>query len=629
MLKVHIDMGSDYYDYLRPFIKYILSKMTSQVVIASEIRESIKKEFGLEISTRACEVVLQRIARKEKCFSKEDGQFRITKPIESSADFDTKRQEGGRRIHQTVVSFIDHCRLQFSIDWDESQAINALLAYLSQFATECLSYYTRGTPLPEVLEKDGKNILIVNSFVNYLSRKDESALESFLVLVKGHMLATALLCEDLESLEKKFSNITFYFDTPLIMHLLGLSGEHEKQATVELVELLKNLKGKICVFTHTVNEIKAVIRAYGKAIDAPWGYGKYIVNMRRSGMSKSDLLLKSENLEESLKDFLINEQRTPAHSKDFQIDEEILTDSIDDQIGHVNERALQNDVNSIRSIFELRRGQNPRKLEDSKAVFVTSNAALARVAYNFGKEYEECFNVSPVITEFSLANIAWLKAPVGASDMPRTRLMAICYAAMDPSVELWEKYSTEIEKLKKDNKITASAHEFLRSSAFASEKLMNITLGSPSDFDLKTIDRILEEAKKEFNKDKDEEINIKDVLIKEREEKILNLESESNKSSLKIEKANSQIFWIAESMGRGIGYGTFILLSLILIVGSIYMFLNNVLGVVGLMVVLVVGGAILISLFLNIIGIRKLAEEISRNITNDIYKRLIKFFKLD
>ena len=604
--------------------------MTSQeVVTAPGIRESIKKEFGLEISLRACEVVLQRISRKEKCFSKKDGQFRITNPIESLADFDTKRQEGGRRINQTIASLVDYCKSQFSIEWDESQTINVLLAYLSQFATECLSYYTRGTPLPEVQEKDGKNIFIVNSFINHLSRRDETALESFLVLVKGHMLATALLCEDLESLEKKFSNLEFYFDTPLIMHLLGLSGEHEKQATIELLELLKNLKGKVCVFTHTINEIKAVIRAYGKAIDAPGGYGKYIVNMRRSGISKSDLLLKSENLEESLKGFSIEERRTPSYSKDFQIDEGILTDAIDDQIGHINERARENDVNSIRSIFELRRGKNPRKLEDAKAVFVTSNDALAKIAYNFGKEREEGCNVSPVITEFSLANIAWLKAPVGASDMPRARLMAICYAAMDPAVELWEKYSNEIEKLRSDDKISVSSHEFLRLSAFASEKLMNITLGSSSDFNPRTIDRILEEAKKEFNKDKDKEINTKDILIKEREEIISDLENENNKASLRIEKIKSQIFWTAERIGKSIGYGIFILLSLILILGSIYMFLNNTLEATGLIIVLIIGGAVLISLFLNIIGIRKLAEEISKNRANDIYKGLIRFFRLD
>ena len=90
--------------------------------------------------------------------------------------------------------------------------------------------------------------------------------------------------------------------------------------------------------------------------------------------------------------------RTPDYAKAHQIDELVLQDSLDEDIGYINPRALEHDVNSIRSIYTLRRGYAPVRLEDSVAVFVTSNSALAKVAYEYGKNHESSREVSSVIT---------------------------------------------------------------------------------------------------------------------------------------------------------------------------------------------------------------------------------------
>ena len=81
-----------------------------------------------------------------------------------------------------------------------------------------------------------------------------------------------------------------------------------------------------------------------------------------------------------------------------------------------------------------------------------------------GKKYESSQDVSVVITDFSLANMAWLKAPMGAPGIPRTQLLAFAYAALKPTSKLLEKLLTEIDKLKGQGKITEHAHQLLRSS---------------------------------------------------------------------------------------------------------------------------------------------------------------------
>src|SRR5690606_8746221 len=99
-----------------------------------------------------------------------------------------------------------------------------------------------------------------------------------------------------------------------------------------------------------------------------------------------------------------------------------------DEVSYHNPRAKEDDINSVRSIYVLRSGTTPRNVEHAKAVLVTSNSGFAQAAFGYGKNHEESREVSSVITDFSLANMAWLKAPLGAPSLPMTEVIAFSYA---------------------------------------------------------------------------------------------------------------------------------------------------------------------------------------------------------
>ena len=192
---------------------------------------------------------------------------------------------------------------------------------------------------------------------------------------------------------------------------------------------------------------------------------------------------------------------TPKYIEDFQIDETAFESALNDEVRYHNPRAKEHDINSVRSIYVLRAGTSPAILERSKAVLVTSNAAFSDAAFQYGKRHEASREVSSVITDFSLANMAWLKAPLGAPDVPMTELLAFSYAALEPSTELFEKYLREIDKLEQEGKITARDHQLLRSSHLAQAELMNLTLGEDEALEEQTVTetlrRVTEEIKKE------------------------------------------------------------------------------------------------------------------------------------
>ena len=90
----------------------------------------------------------------------------------------------------------------------------------------------------------------MSKYVLALQNTDPERFESFLVVVKGHMLANALLCPDLKNAPRSYKGVTFYLDTPLLVRQLGLEGEPKQAAVNNLVALLLNLGCDRCyVFT--------------------------------------------------------------------------------------------------------------------------------------------------------------------------------------------------------------------------------------------------------------------------------------------------------------------------------------------------------------------------------------------
>ena len=188
----------------------------------------------------------------------------------------------------------------------------------------------------------------------------------------------------------------------------------------------------------------------------------------------------------------------PRYATTFQIDETSFAQTLDDEVSYFNERARDYDINSVRSIYELRKGKWSPSIEKSRAILVTSNAAFARAAWQYGQKHEISRDVSSVITDFSLANMAWLKAPMGAPMLPKVEILAYSYAALQPSNGLLNKFLTEIDKLENAKTISPRDHQLLRSDIRVNSELMNLTMGDEAALTEETITETLERIKNEI-----------------------------------------------------------------------------------------------------------------------------------
>ena len=499
LLKVNIDHDKDYLDYLRPFVLEVLLEENPEKVTDKIVAEHIRETFGLVIPQRTIQVVLQRLA-KQRLIKKIEGVYHIAGTLPNS-DIAQRRQEAERHIGAVVKEYIHFAKDSHGANPSFDSAITSICAFLAKFDITCLRAYLRGTVIPTLDGSHEIEVVSVSKFVIHLQQEDPERFESFLRVVQGHMLANALLCPDLQHATKTYAGVVFYFDTPLLVRALGLEGAAKQEAVNELVRLLRSLGGEVAVFGHSREELDGVIRGAATKVDTQEGRGDIIAEARRKGTKKSDLLLLASRVDEELDHLGIQIRRTPSYAATFQIDETVFARTLDDEVSYFNEKARDYDINSVRSIYELRKGKWSPSVEKSRAILVTSNSAFARAAWQYGREHETSRDVSSVITDFSLANTAWLKAPMGAPSLPKVELLAYSYAALQPSNGFLNKFLLEIDKLEKSEKISARDHQLLRSDVRIHDELMELTLGDELALTEETITETLRRVTAEIKEE--------------------------------------------------------------------------------------------------------------------------------
>jgi hypothetical protein len=198
----------------------------------------------------------------------------------------------------------------------------------------------------------------------------------------------------------------------------------------------------------------------------------------------------------------------PAYSEhEHQIDEDILREELEESVNYSRPQQISRDVDSLSAIMRLRQGKRPFRLEESRALFVTTNSALVGVAQRHFSDGLEASGVPPCLTDYALTNILWLKRPTAAPHLPRMRIIADCYAATRPTERLWQLYLQEIDKLRQRSKVTSDEYYMLRNSTAAESTLMEVTMGEEEGFTQGTVPEILERVRSDLEARKQAEVD--------------------------------------------------------------------------------------------------------------------------
>lgn len=265
-------------------------------------------------------------------------------------------------------------------------------------------------------------------------------------------------------------------------------------------------------FRKTLGQIHGILFAVSRRLEGgraiPNRPGDVFDYFTQNKYSSSDVEYEIAALGEKLQALRIYVQEDPPHEKLLTVDETKLDECISHHIERQSDRSRYHDIDCITSIFRLRRGRPQEFLESCEAIFVTTNSGLARASTKFfNTEYG--VSVAPIcMSDQVFTTLVWLKAVNKVPDLPKERLVANCYAALNPSEDLWQKYLKEAEKLLKLNKITEHDFAVLVHNLEARKSLMDSTFGDDKVCLEGTVEEVLNNAKAHYLAEAEDKIKI-------------------------------------------------------------------------------------------------------------------------
>jgi hypothetical protein len=576
LLKVNWDhLKRDYLENFLPFIATLCVRKGYDIIDPNMICNDFSLEYGLWIPYHPMMSILAR-AKSRGILKQHHHKLYPVKDKIIELDFTERSKDQDRQNQNLISGFIAYAYSTFSLVVSPSDAEKAFLAMVQQRDLDILFAAQEGRLFPEIEAKKGYQF-ILSKFIQHIESSEPALFSFILNMAVGHVLASAILYADFARFQGKLAAIEVYFDTRFVLRALGTEGKERQRHYLEFLRVLSEEKAILRVFRHTYDEMMTVLSnclkwVENSAYDPSRGSitCNYFV---QNGYKESDVERFIIITDMTLADLKIEviDGPDPQDYELYQIDEETLKKTIVERYKTGNayffevdaESTLLRDIKSISSIYRLRKGRKPNTLSKAGSLFVTTNAALAHASYLFQQsQNEEGFVFPTCVTDVFLGTFTWLQSPARVTSINRRRMIADCYAAVQPSKVLMKKYLQEIERLKNDQKVTEDEYYLLRTHRTALNLLENLTLGDPDNFSDKTPEEILEAMRAEI------QCQVSKSYLEARQKLELaesELKQTKEASEVLVHRINGKVKHIANV----VGWGLFGLLSTAFAVGLI------------------------------------------------------------
>lgn len=391
ILKVNWDRGHDYIDNFVPFVAECLRNATEDIISLSELQTAISSAYGFKIPQNALKTILKRAA-KQGFIRLKDRMYIRNRDALSKIDITAIRDRVLRSHEALIKNLVEFCRIRYDKFWTKEKAEVAFLSYLSKYSTFILSSSNN-----TLLQQSGFDIehadYFINAFIEHLRHNDPQGFDYLESIVKGRMLADVLFFPELGQVQKHFSGVEVYFDTNFLFRALGYTSKNMQVPCTELIDMLYEHNAILKVFDHTLDEMYGILDAavhYLKYSNGRKGTpGETIQYFIDSRYKKSDVELTIVRLPNLLRSLHVQSKSKPIHTKSLGLDEMQLEKVLREKVRYTREEALKHDIDSLTSIYRLRKGTPYRNIESCKAIFVTSNSSLARASsFYFNQIYQ-------------------------------------------------------------------------------------------------------------------------------------------------------------------------------------------------------------------------------------------------
>ena len=308
----------------------------------------------------------------------------------------------------------------------EDEAKHALFAFLEKYG---LTTYTDS--LDNLNITDSTNRLVAH-FILDESKSNSSVFQNLIELTKGFFLSKAIYLDNNNNnlFNASMKDIVLILDAPLMLKILGLKTAGENRVAKEFLQSLPS-SVKLRYLYQNLDELKNIIQGYKQQKILQGTYTHTLEYFDENAYTSEAIDEYYSLIEKKLLSLKILEYTDNIpFSEKYAIDDVGLSARLKEKISSYkyNERALENDVESISAIYRLRKGIKYSSIENCKAIFITNNIQLAYYTNQF---LGDTSSVGCVMTETDFTILMWLKNKSRNTDTPKEILLANAYSAID------------------------------------------------------------------------------------------------------------------------------------------------------------------------------------------------------
>ena len=468
----------------------------------------------------------------------------------------------------------------FQVNKTELDKINGLTS-LESFTTECSLFIDN---LHEYLKRNGLNLTKQESEIilarhieesvtilgNPLSKNElmnpvESYLmDSFIKEIKdsddynriyknilvGRLLASFIVNNSDVSFDDDLllNKLNVYLDTGIVFRILGLDNYSTSDEYLDMIKTLVNLGAHIKIFRHIYDEVcdiidgsKFWINNFDYSPESASRVADYFVTNKYSIEDIDEYLVKLEGKLSDLNIEIVDLDLDYNIPDPYGLYEENIFTKLKDiyrSTGFFQEDKIdtyRNDAKSIFYIHKLRKGYNPKRINEVKHILLTSNRGLTKVS-------RECTcgsgnSISYAVTDAYLSLLLFFTYP-GYSDETNIRfLIPTAYHAFKPSKELLIKMEQVLREMKEKGVLTEKEVFSWMSNVTLGEEILGVTKNNPDNFDDTTPDKVM----KKIKDDAEEMVNKKALEAKEKITDAENKAHESLSLLIKSEQSRSKL----------------------------------------------------------------------------------------
>lgn len=556
IIKTHWDSKkADYIDNFIPLTANLLKENNYKEVDFNIFQKDFSERYGLHISINALITIFNR-AKNNDLVYREHGKIYVKKESLPEYDLSISSKDIERKFQNLTKSIQNYASETLKTEFTNKEIEDGLLSFLKEHDLDILFAAKDKSVLPDVKPKN-KVKYTLSKFALHAFENDPQLFQFLLDVSIGHALSGAILYSEFNTFSGKLKNLNIYLDTPVILNFLGFNGEFKKQSTQELINILNEEKANIFILDTTRGEVDHILsdgyRWLDKGVYDLEKASKLLRYCHRNNISASDLEHTIVSLDSFLSENNITSTSVPSYDeKDFVIKEtklsEVIHQTYDSIIDNFDSEladrkgTIDRDVKVLSGIYRFRKGHKPKSIKDSRALFITSNTALAFASRRFeSQENGFGFTIPSCLTDVFLGTVIWLQSPQRVEAINSKKFMAECYAATQPNEKLIKNYLAEVEKLKSSNKINNDDYYLLRSHRASLNLLETKTMGDPDAIDASSTEEILDEIvqsikTKEAKKLSDEIETHKTTKkqLEDQEQKVKTIESTLENKAKKI-----------------------------------------------------------------------------------------------